>query len=200
VGPLHLPGGIAAGVLVSPGGGFRGTSSTDVQVVGDHTVEGSVSTFGYFNTCPSKSYNRYTVYFSMQFDHPFASYATGSGTAVQTGQAIASRSGAGAYVGFDASSVVAKLGISYVPLAEARANLAAEGTSGFDFDAIRAGASAQWNALLSRVRIDGGTPGQQATFYTALYHALLDPNVYSDVDGDALAARPLSADGSVCGA
>lgn len=178
-----FPAGSAGGVLISPGGGFRGVSAADVEVVGDHTVEGSVSTYGYFNTCPSKSYNRYVVYFTMQFDHPFSSFATGSGTTVHTGQTATSGTGSGAYVGFSSPTVVAKVGISYTSLAGARANLAAEGTSGFDFDAIRAAAARQWDSMLSRVQIAGGTSAQQATFYTSLYHALLDPNVYSDVDG-----------------
>ncbi|WP_069463255.1 GH92 family glycosyl hydrolase [Actinacidiphila rubida] len=179
-----FPAGSTPGVLVSPGGGFRGASAANVDVVGDHTVEGSVGTYGYFNTCPSKSYNHYTVYFSMQFDQPFSSFATGSGTAVRTGQASATGAGSGAYLSFAARDVVAKVGISYVSLDGARGNLAAEGTAGFGFDGVRAAAAAQWNTLLSRVGIQGGTDQQQSTFYTALYHSLLDPNVYSDADGD----------------
>ncbi|BBB00326.1 putative secreted protein [Actinacidiphila reveromycinica] len=179
-----FPSGSAPGVLVSPGGGFRGASAATVDVVGDHTIEGSVSTYGYFNTCPSKSYNQYTVYFSMQFDHPFSSFATGSGTAVKAGQASATGTGSGAYVSFDSRDVTSKVGISYVSLAGARGNLAAEGTKGFGFDHVRSAAASQWNALLSRVQVQGGSAAQQSTFYTSLYHSLLDPNVYSDADGD----------------
>ncbi|WP_160145168.1 GH92 family glycosyl hydrolase [Actinacidiphila yanglinensis] len=178
-----FPSGAAPGVLVSPGGGFRGASAATVQVVGDHTVEGSVSTYGYFNTCPSKSYNKYTVYFSMQFDHPFTSFATGSGTGVRTGQASATGTGSGAYLSFGSDDVTSKVGISYVSLDGARGNLAAEGTKGFGFDHVRAAAASQWNAMLSRVQVQGGSAAQQSTFYTALYHSLLDPNVYSDADG-----------------
>ncbi|MBM9506147.1 GH92 family glycosyl hydrolase [Actinacidiphila acididurans] len=179
-----FPSGSTPGVLVSPGGGFRGVSTASIDVVGDHTVEGSVGTYGYFNTCPSKSYNHYTVYFSMQFDQPFSSFATGSGTTVKPGQASATGAGSGAYLSFSSHDVVAKVGISYVSLDGARGNLAAEGTTGFDFDGVRTAAESQWNALLSRVEIQGGTAGQQSTFYTALYHSLLDPNVYSDANGD----------------
>ncbi|MEU6852392.1 GH92 family glycosyl hydrolase [Actinacidiphila alni] len=179
-----FPSGSTPGVLVSPGGGFRGVSAATVNVVGDHTVEGSVGTYGYFNTCPSKSYNHYTVYFTMQFDQPFSSFATGSGTAVKAGQPSATGAGSGAYLSFGSRDVVAKVGISYVSLDGARGNLAAEGTKGFDYDRVRSAARAQWNALLKRVEIQGGSHEQQATFYTALYHSLLDPNVYSDANGD----------------
>ena len=179
-----FPSGSTPGVLVSPGGGFRGVSSASIDVVGDHTVEGTVGTYGYFNTCPSKSYNRYTVYFSMQFDQPFSSFATGSGTTVRTGQASTTGTGAGAYLSFGSRDVVAKVGISYVSLDGARGNLASEGTTGFGFDGVRSAAASQWNSVLSRVAIQGGTDEQQRTFYTALYHSLLDPNVYSDANGD----------------
>ncbi|WP_335970609.1 GH92 family glycosyl hydrolase [Streptomyces sp. CA2R106] len=179
-----FPGSATAGVLVSPGGGFRGVSKASISVVGDHTLEGSVSTYGYFNTCPSKSYNQYTVYFSMQFDHAFSSFATGSGTAVKTGQASTTGTGSGAYVTFAGHDVTSKVGISYVSLDGARANLSAEGTNGFGFDHVRSAAAAQWNTMLSRVGVQGGTDEQQKTFYTSLYHSLLDPNVYSDANGD----------------
>ena len=43
---------------------------------------------------------------------------------------------------------------------------------------------ARWNALLGRIAVRGGTTAQQHTFYTALYHSLLFPNVVSDVNGD----------------
>ncbi len=44
--------------------------------------------------------------------------------------------------------------------------------------------AARWNALLDRIAVGGGTPSQEHTFYTALYHSLLFPNVVSDVNGD----------------
>ena len=45
---------------------------------------------------------------------------------------------------------------------------------------------AQWNGLLYRIRIGGGTAAQQHEFYTALYHALLEPSIFSDANGDYL--------------
>ena len=40
-----------------------------------------------------------------------------------------------------------------------------------------------WERELGRIRVDGGTRDQRVVFYTALYHAMLTPNVYMDVDG-----------------
>jgi predicted alpha-1,2-mannosidase len=53
----------------------------------------------------------------------------------------------------------------------------------WDFDATHQATHTAWNSLLGRIAIGGGTAAQQQTFYTALYHALLHPNVYSDVNG-----------------
>jgi putative alpha-1,2-mannosidase len=80
---------------------------------------------------------------------------------------------------FRAPVVTMRVGISFVSVAGARGNLAREAPS-FDFDRMRANARAAWNRELGLVQVEGGDP---ATFYTALYHALLQPHVYSDADG-----------------
>jgi hypothetical protein len=63
-----------------------------------------------------------------------------------------------------------------------RRNLDAE-MPGWDFDAVRQAADRAWDRELSRIRVEGGTESQRTIFYTALYHAMLSPNVYMDVDG-----------------
>ncbi|MFL5887223.1 MAG: glycoside hydrolase domain-containing protein [Thermoleophilaceae bacterium] len=77
---------------------------------------------------------------------------------------------------FDAPVVTARIGISWVDVRGARRNLERG-----SFDAVLARARAAWNRELGTVRVTGG--GDQRTFYTALYHALLQPNVFSDADG-----------------
>src|SRR5690606_13406132 len=54
---------------------------------------------------------------------------------------------------------------------------------GKDFDRIRAEAEALWDTQLSKVDIRGGTPDQKTIFYTALYHTMIDPRTFTDVDG-----------------
>ncbi len=88
--------------------------------------------------------------------------------------------------------VHARVGVSYISLANARANLDAEQPAGTPFDTVRARAKAAWQEALGRVRLAGGTQPQRTTFYTALYHALLHPNLFSDVDG-----RYMGFDGQV---
>jgi predicted alpha-1,2-mannosidase len=92
---------------------------------------------------------------------------------------------AGTYLTFNTTSdqtVLAKVGVSYVSTANALANLTAE-NSGWNFSATESAAQASWNALLGKVQIAGGTAAEQTTFYTALYHSLLHPNVFSDDNG-----------------
>src|ERR1700722_18199946 len=94
----------------------------------------------------------------------------------------------GAYLTFNTTSnqtVLAKVGVSYVSVANATANLAAE-NSGWNFSTTQSAAHAAWNAVLGKVAVAGGTAAQEQTFYTALYHSLLHPNVFSDDNGQYL--------------
>ena len=75
-----------------------------------------------------------------------------------------------------------KVGISFVSTQDARENLKAE-DPGWSVQAVGAQAQKRWNALLGRIAVGGGTATEQHTFYTALYHSLLFPNVVSDVSG-----------------
>lgn len=91
----------------------------------------------------------------------------------------------GMYLTFDTSSnptVKAKVGISYTSDANAADNLATE-IKNWNVDAVAQANHDAWNAVLDKVRIGGGSSDQQVQFYTALYHALLHPNVFSDDNG-----------------
>jgi predicted alpha-1,2-mannosidase len=182
------PQGTAQGnVVVEPGADFQGAISASIQVVGNNTLTGSATGYGFFNNCGGHSYNTYTVYFAMTFSQPFAASGAGNGAAITAGAPTASGANAGAWVSFGTSAnpvVVSKTGISYVSVADAQENLAAETGGSFDFDHVRAQATADWNHLLRRVEVTGGPTEQQQTFYTALYHSLLYPNIVSDVNGD----------------
>src|SRR4029078_1140358 len=81
-----------------------------------------------------------------------------------------------------AKPLLLKVAISSVSIEGARKNLAAE-LPGWDFDMVPADAKAAWNEELSKIEISGGTPDQMSTFYTALYHTMIHPSLFSDVDG-----------------
>jgi predicted alpha-1,2-mannosidase len=82
----------------------------------------------------------------------------------------------------DRHTVLVKLAISAVSLDGARKNLKAE-VDQWDFDKVRADANRAWNAELHKIQVSGGPESQLKTFYTALYHAMLAPNLFMDVDG-----------------
>ncbi len=78
--------------------------------------------------------------------------------------------------------LVIEVAISGVSVEGARKNLMAE-TKSFDFDAVRKSAFEAWNKELSKITINGGSERNKTIFYTALYHATIQPNLYSDVNG-----------------
>jgi predicted alpha-1,2-mannosidase len=90
---------------------------------------------------------------------------------------------AGAYASFaPGPAVTVQIGVSYVSVAGARANLAAE-AAGRSFADLQARATRTWRGWLDRVRVTGGSRRQQRLFASQLYHALLMPNTLSDVTG-----------------
>lgn len=75
-----------------------------------------------------------------------------------------------------------KVGISFVDMDGAANNFEQEIASK-DFNQVKQEADSLWNKELSRVRISGGTEDDKTVFYTALYHTMIDPRIYADVDG-----------------
>ncbi len=75
-----------------------------------------------------------------------------------------------------------RMGVSFVSVDNARENLEKE-QGNMTFDMVHAQARKQWNDDLGRIRVKGGTDDQKQVFYTALYHALIHPNLVSDVNG-----------------
>jgi predicted alpha-1,2-mannosidase len=137
-------------------------TASNFHVVSGTEVDGSVTT------------SAYRMYFDMVFNRSFTSSGSWS------------TSGKGGDVTFDISTdpvVQAKVGISYVSTADAVLNRRVE-NPGWNFQSVRNAAHRTWSSLLGRVQIAGGTKAQQATFYTALYHSLLQPNVFNDVNGE----------------
>lgn len=80
------------------------------------------------------------------------------------------------------SQLLVKVGISAVDVEGAKNNVLAENT-GWDFDAVKAAAKQRWSDELSRIDVIGSSANDLAVFYTALYHSMIAPNLFSDVDG-----------------
>lgn len=80
------------------------------------------------------------------------------------------------------SSLIVKVGISAVDIDGARKNIETE-MPDFNFDAYKKAANDAWERELSRIVIDDTNKSNKTIFYTALYHCMVVPNLYSDVDG-----------------
>jgi predicted alpha-1,2-mannosidase len=189
---FEFPAGSPAGVLVDAGGSAQPDDLAAVTVdPGRREISGLASS-GHF--CGQRP--RYRVYFAAVFDRPFESFGTWRGDRLDRGGQLAEDSQApaanprttaqaGAFAGFDTGSsrtVTVRVGISFVSVEGARANLAAE-SAGAGFGATGRAARKRWNQALGRIRVAGGPPGRLDTFYTALYHALLAPRTFSDAGG-----------------
>ncbi|MFF8863038.1 GH92 family glycosyl hydrolase [Streptomyces sp. NPDC015139] len=195
------PSGRPASLLVRTANSEVGSEDSTVTIdPGTRTISGSVTSgnfCGYLDPEGRRSY--YTLHFTARFDRAFKTTGTwqdgrldpggtrasgGTGGFSQGGRPVAGK-GAGGYVEFAPGDkpVNVKVGISYVSRAAAEANLAAENPPHRSFDAVREAARRAWRERLGAVRVGGGTDAERTTFYTALYHALLHPNVISDADG-----------------
>jgi predicted alpha-1,2-mannosidase len=125
-------------------------------------------------------------YFVARFSEPFSSYGIYEGSDVHEGMKEAKgRKGVGGFVRFSPDAhrqVLVRIGTSFTSLDQARKNLSRE-TDGVDFDSAQSRLRKEWDAMLSRVDVAGGTQESKVKFYTALYHSFLLPRIYNDCDG-----------------
>jgi predicted alpha-1,2-mannosidase len=153
-----------------------------VRFVPPDRLEGGGEFVGGWNAAP------YKLYFSAQFDQAYGRHGTWTGTGIDQGSAgshpghLQQQAGvdqaeaeqAGAYAVFAPGQVQMKLAVSFVSVEQARANLSE--VSGWDFAAVRRQAEAQWDEVLGKIKLVGGTPEQRGIFYTALYHCHTMPH------------------------
>ncbi len=197
-----FPAGKPANLLIRVSDSEVGSSAADVYIdQRTRTVTGSVTSgnfCGYLSKVDQRSY--YTLYFVAEFDQPFITTGTWQDASVRSGGASAHGGttfgakgfppldkGSGAWVGFAGNgtrAVNVRVGISYVSLANARANLKAEIPIGTTLAQVRQSAFDTWNRALDQISVDGDRPDQRQVFYTALYHVLLQPTTFSDINGE----------------
>jgi predicted alpha-1,2-mannosidase len=180
IGRFTFPAASQANLLFNASSNQAGVTDANITVDSPNEISGSASS-GFFCGMP----DRYTVFFVARFDRPFRQYGTWNGRRISLGSGAARGPETGMWLTFDTMqdrTVTVKVGVSFVNIAGARANLAAE-NRGWSPIAVRDAATDAWSEMLRRIAISGGPTDRQRTFYTALYHALLHPNVISDVTG-----------------
>ena len=182
--PADLADPTVATVLVDVGHALPSVTITDGHV--EALPDGqSMTGFAHFAGGYSDRFGGMPVYFALRFDRPFATHGVWKGGVLAEAEDERSGGDIGAWATFDVSTdreVGVAIAISFVDVAHAQANLAAEAPT-FDFDGVADAAQATWEAMLSRVEITGRTPKDLETQYTALYHTLLMPTLAMDADG-----------------
>ncbi|WP_167356528.1 GH92 family glycosyl hydrolase [Pedobacter soli] len=162
---------------------------TYVRVVNDTLITGYRQTNGWARTR--------TVYFAMSFSKPFKSYGRKSYDAKQAYRGFWGKfnqeqnfpeiAGKKLKMFFDfdtqeGEKVKIKFALSPVSQENALQNMRAE-ISGWDFEKVKAQAQASWNKELNKVQVTTSNDNK-INFYTALYHAYINPTIYTDVNGE----------------
>ncbi|WP_199097627.1 GH92 family glycosyl hydrolase [Dyella sp. ASV21] len=125
------------------------------------------------------------IYFAMRVSRPF-SQATlyAEDAALPSGMGEAKGTHLKAVLHFNEvghGPLLVKVGISAVDIDGALRNL--EEIPGWDFDGVRQAAADTWERELSRIQVESTSLPTLRTFYSALYHTMLAPTLFSDADG-----------------
>jgi predicted alpha-1,2-mannosidase len=151
--------------------------ASSIRIVNDRTIEG-------YRRSEAWARDQY-VFFSMEFSQPFAMVQMQNRSSeLKPGDSADSDSIRLAiyFPGLGGKPLEIRTGISSVHAEGARNNRLSE-TSGKTFEKLVQQARQRWNEELSRIQVFGGSQKNKVNFYTALYHSMVVPNVYSDADG-----------------
>ncbi|MDD7913529.1 GH92 family glycosyl hydrolase [Polaribacter ponticola] len=123
-------------------------------------------------------------YFVAKFSKPFISYEILNGESVDSVGVKFNNKKIIAALNFNASNseVLVQVALSAVSIEGAKKNLEAE-FANWDFDKTKEQARETWQKSLSKIQVTDNNEDKKEIFYTSLYHSLLTPNLYSDVDG-----------------
>ena len=179
LGRFRFPAGTSQNLLFKVSSDQAGVSAARFRVLNRREVAGS-ATSGGFCGMP----DRFTVYFVARFNRPIRQTGTWFNNRIHPGARSVHGVGSGGWVSFPGNrrSVKVQVAISYVSLKGALANLRA-GARTWSLTRVRRESEQAWVRLLGRIRIRGGTKAERVTFYSALYHVLLQPTLFSDVTG-----------------
>ena len=123
------------------------------------------------------------LYFATRFSKPFKSVELDNAEIKLKGEKVGTSNIARfMFDTEDGEQITLVTALSGVSVEGAVKNLNAEAPHN-DFDQYLADAKADWNKQLQRIDVKGGNTDDQVNFYTALYHSMIAPTIYSDVDG-----------------
>ena len=125
------------------------------------------------------------IYFYAVFSKPFDSFGVVKNGKISKVYQKVYGEDIKAFVNYKTSEneeILVKVGISAVSIEGAKNNFKKE-IQGWDFKETKNKARKIWEKALNKIKVEGGTIEQKTIFYTALYHSLLAPNLFSDIDG-----------------
>ena len=145
------------------GGCWDKATDTFIEAVGDHAVRGWRYSSGWARN--------QKIFFYAEFSKPFDSFTQPAPMYARA-----------AFRTKDQEQILLKVALSPVSMDGAKANMTAE-LKDWDFEAVAAAADKAWNRELSKIRITTEDTEQKTIFYTALFHSMIHPALFCDVDG-----------------
>lgn len=176
----HFPKNADAGIMLDlkEGVGWDRVTGTSLRVVNDTTVEGERYSTGWAKD--------QRIFFTAVFSSPITSLQLYEDTLALPGNRQERGMNLKAHLRFQLpadSCIRVKVGISPVSVRNAYQNIQTE-VPGWDFDAVVQQAKEMWNKELGKIKIETADTARLHTFYTAMYHTMMAPAVFNDVNGE----------------
>ncbi len=156
-----------------------------VEVVDEYTIRGRKTSTGWFQ---GQDHQGQDIFFYAKFNQPIAKAMLGEQDLEPTREmrngAVYSGDDLTAYLNFGtgAEPIEIRVGISPVNWQGAQKNLEAEAPS-FDLAKVKEDAEYAWAEKLAKIKVEGGTDAEKTNFYTGMYHMMIAPIEFYDVDG-----------------
>ncbi len=156
-----------------------------VEVVDEYTIRGRKTSTGWFQ---GQDHQGQDIFFYAKFNQPIAKALLGEQDKEPTREmrngAVYSGDDLTAYLNFGTGEepIEIRVGISPVNWQGAQKNLEAEAPS-FDLAKVREDAEYAWAEKLAKIKVEGGTDAEKTNFYTGMYHMMIAPIEFYDVDG-----------------
>lgn len=156
-----------------------------VEVVDEYTIRGRKTSTGWFQ---GQDHQGQDIFFYAKFNQPIAKAMLGEQDLEPTREmrngAVYSGDDLTAYLNFGTGEepIEIRVGISPVNWQGAQKNLEAEAPS-FDLAKVKEDAEYAWAEKLAKIKVEGGTDAEKTNFYTGMYHMMIAPIEFYDVDG-----------------
>ncbi|EOX3948893.1 GH92 family glycosyl hydrolase [Vibrio alginolyticus] len=156
-----------------------------VEVVDEYTIRGRKTSTGWFQ---GQDHQGQDIFFYAKFNQPIAKALLGEQDLEPTREmrngAVYSGDDLTAYLNFGSGEepIEIRVGISPVNWQGAQKNLEAEAPS-FDLAKVKEDAEYAWAEKLAKIKVEGGTDAEKTNFYTGMYHMMIAPIEFYDVDG-----------------